>query len=81
MVNASVPVTAPVDVVLTGIENVVADSSVAVRVPFTVAQDPVPPDIVTFGRELVSSPWPAVTVKTTGEALVAESIAMDSDVG
>ena len=81
MVNFSVPVTDPNPELSTGIEKVFASITVAVAVIFTAAQFPVPPDIVTFGRDVVPLPELggtgnpcAALVNTTGLAFDAALI-------
>jgi hypothetical protein len=56
VVYTRVPVTVLKEVEFTGIENVFALIIVAVKVPFTAAQLPVPPEMFTSGRELVLKP-------------------------
>jgi len=81
VVNVKVPDTAPNEVLSTTIEKVVELITVAVKLPLTATQLPVPPLIVTIGRELVSNPCPPLTVMTTGDAFVAEAIEIDGDTG
>lgn len=70
------PANEPKEVLSTGILKVVVLMIVAVYVPFTGVQFPVPPDSVTRGSEDVSNPWPPLTVNTTGLAVVADAIDM-----
>jgi hypothetical protein len=81
VVKTSVPATAPNAVLFTGILKVVLLTTVAVEVPFTAVQLPVPPLMVTNGVALAANPCPALTVNTTGLALVADAIEIDGDVG
>lgn len=81
--KVTVPAKAPNALESTGIENVVALIGVAVNDPLTAVQLPVPPLIVTVGRVAgeYENPWPALTVKTTAAALVADAIDIGGDVG
>ena len=81
VVYVKVPVTAPKAVESTTIEYVVVLMTVAVNDPFTAAQLPVPPAIVTVGVELKLNPCPPLIVNTTGDALLAEAIEIDGDTG
>jgi len=80
-VNTSVPLTAPNEVESIATEKVVLLKIVAVRLAFTAVQLPVPPLIVTRGRELALNPCPPDTVKTTGDAFVADAIEIAGEVG
>jgi hypothetical protein len=77
----SVPVTAPKAVESTGTENVVELITVAVRLAFRGVQFPVPPLIVTIGKELVLKPCPPLTVTTAAAAFDTDAIEIAGDVG
>lgn len=85
VVNTTVPANAPRDVESTGMESVVELAIVAVNVPFTAVQFPVPPETVMIGFALgdvaALNPCPPEIVNTTGFAFVALATEIFADVG